>query len=67
METKQIVFYVAAIVAVIGIIALLLGALAYFNIWTLSFVAGREMMVMVAGLVLAIVGAAGAWYAKAKM
>lgn len=67
METKEIVTYVAAIVAVIGAIVLILGALAYFDIWSLSYIVGREVMAMVGGLVLLIIGAVGAWYAKAKM
>ncbi|WNY23338.1 hypothetical protein MmiHf6_06440 [Methanimicrococcus hongohii] len=67
METKQIVTIVAAIVAVVGVILLLLGALSYFGIWSLSYVVGREVMTMVAGLVVLIIGGVGVWYARSKM
>ncbi|MDL2261053.1 hypothetical protein LJC08_02280 [Methanimicrococcus sp. OttesenSCG-928-J09] len=67
MENKEIVTYIAAIVAVIGAIVLILGALAYFSIWSLSYVVGNEVAAMIIGLVLLIIGAVGIWYAKEKM
>ena len=67
MENKQIVTYVSAIVAVIGALVLILGALAYFDIWSLSYIVGREVMAMVGGVVVLIIGAVGVWYARAKM
>jgi membrane protein YdbS with pleckstrin-like domain len=55
---------VAAIVAVVGIILLLLGAVAYFKLVTFNFILGREVITMIAGLAVFVVGAVGLLYAK---